>query len=664
MKALGYPVSLMLAALVCTHACQATVGATPKHAASGLPATTTQPSPGPVSPVGLVSAGTSAVASTGPSEAHASPPVSATGDGLAEPRKLRKPTGETNLLSGVVTIDASYLTATGGGNFLSHNGSAIVASGGGNFLSHNGSAVVVQDAGYIVAQGGGNVISPNGSNVISPNGSNVISPNGSNIIGINGGNIVAQGGGNFLSHNGAAIVASGGGNVIAEAGLNLLAAGGSLVAEGGGAIVAQGGGNIVAQGGGNIVAQGGGNIVAQGGGNLAAQGNRQLVGFHVLDNAGTSPASPLPAADVGVVLPAVGMRISVLSLDTNTPVPIGQDEAGRPVYTVYTNAEGHYDLYLPAAEAGNVRVVANVRNVPAGDNPLADPNPRYRYDIVNHPGSDGAVDEDTEEVSRFLLDFFSSQMVPFLVLNLDRAGFEARLAESFDRYKITGLLRSSVLDAIVKLNTAGKEAGLREANPAVAAALARSIARQALAGLTLDSVTVTRDSSPYYPLHVAPNDQENALVAMKQIFGDARKKAANFLPPVRVGYIEHQSFFESALCRGYIPRDFRIERPSDVSRFINQAYLTREVVEWEQISQVLSSIGANTLPANISAPGAFQADRLQAATTEILKQMLIKETLQTDRAVAYLKAPHPNLLLENPTGSATQAPAPEPICAP
>ena len=53
------------------------------------------------------------------------------------------------------------------------------------------------------------------------------------------------------------------------------------------------------------------------------------------------------------------MIVSAVSLKTHAYLPIGATPDGKPVYAIYTAADGSYTLYLPAEESGNVLVVAS-----------------------------------------------------------------------------------------------------------------------------------------------------------------------------------------------------------------------------------------------------------------------------------------------------------------
>jgi hypothetical protein len=59
-------------------------------------------------------------------------------------------------LKGIVKVDASYVIAVGGGNFVSTNSGTVIATGGGNVISVGGGNVISVGGGNVIATGGGN----------------------------------------------------------------------------------------------------------------------------------------------------------------------------------------------------------------------------------------------------------------------------------------------------------------------------------------------------------------------------------------------------------------------------------------------------------------------------------------------------------------------------
>ena len=101
------------------------------------------------------------------------------------------------------------------------------------------------------------------------------------------------------------------------------------------------------------------------------------------------------------------MIVSVADLRTGKPVALGTDQAGKPVYEVYSNAKGAFELYVPADLAGTVRVDARVPGAT---------DPRLTYAVLVPPGGQPAkIDEDTALVTRFLGDSWRGRMAQLMV---------------------------------------------------------------------------------------------------------------------------------------------------------------------------------------------------------------------------------------------------------
>jgi hypothetical protein len=221
--------------------------------------------------------------------------------------------------------------------------------------------------------------------------------------------LVAQGGGNVISNDGSSLVAQGGGNLVD----GKVEVGGHIVAQGAGNIVAQGAGNVISHTSSAIVASGGGNVVASGAGNLAAPTTGS---YHL--QADAAPA-------LGTILPAVGLLVWVRDLYTGRPVPIGQDADGQPIYAVYTNAEGKYEIYLDPALQNQVLVVTEV--------PFSK-DPRLTYTLVRQPDEkvSRTTDEDSAAVTRYLRETARAKFRSALVLADRSAGGGVPTAEQTD----------------------------------------------------------------------------------------------------------------------------------------------------------------------------------------------------------------------------------------
>jgi hypothetical protein len=210
---------------------------------------------------------------------------------------------------------------------------------------------------------------------------------------------VGSGSATFISHNGSSVLAMG---------ALKLDETGRLITNDGSTLIATGGGNVI-QRPDPIIASGGGNIVAAGGGNAVAPRFR-------LNEATAAPTAPLSA-------PAAGMVLEAFALDTSAPIPLGVDTAGHPVFAVYTNELGRFEVYVPAALTGTVRLRAHAPGA----------NKHLQYDLlaVGSQTQDLTLDEDTALVARYMLHAFRAKLVALLQApDLDDPTFVAGLFNS------------------------------------------------------------------------------------------------------------------------------------------------------------------------------------------------------------------------------------------
>lgn len=250
------------------------------------------------------------------------------------------------------------------------------------------------------------------------------------------------------------------------------ASGGTLAI--GGTPGASAGGNVISDHGAGIISDHGAGVVSNNGGGLLSQSASQLLGFAdngllanngagVLANNGGSligkaKRALLQAAEA--LLPAAGMVVFVLDLRTGNPLPVGLDENGREVYSVYTDARGHYQLFLDLVQSPNVRVVA----VP----PTLD-DPRLVYNLLVAPATQQAqdLDELTALATRFVRGTLEAYLTDRVVTHRD-FGLGAS-PEPSAAPDTLGPLLADYLDALEK-------AGLRTLAPLHVHAVTQAVA--------------------------------------------------------------------------------------------------------------------------------------------------------------------------------------------
>jgi hypothetical protein len=362
----------------------------------------------------------------------------------------------------------------------------------------------------------------------SANAGSIISSNGSAVLGMGG--LKPDGAGGLITNDGAGIVAQGAGNVIAPNG-------GSVISSNGSAILAPNGGGIVSPNGGTVISGNGSAIVAQGGGNYR-----------------------LAAAATPVMTPAAGMLLQAVRLGVDEPIALGQDAKGKPVYAVYTNASGHFEIFLPATETGNLHLRAIAPNLDG----------RLVYDHVGSPkeGAEVAIDEDSAQASRYLLGAFKGKLAAILAApNIDDPAFRTDL---FKDTAVTPAVADFLWPVAHRFIDRVKAAGV-PANryPEAAGRAAEALLRT----VSLEDIPVDRTNTHY----IAGPADETSLAALVAVFKQAREQVAALGTPDQAeAYFAKQDYMVTAnaerAAKGLAP--YRIRKSSDVGDFLVDRYFS------------------------------------------------------------------------------------------
>ena len=271
-----------------------------------------------------------------------------------------------------------------------------------------------------------------------------------------------------------------------------LARGGSLLAgaAGPGAAVAVGGahldaasGRLLSNNGGGLISDGGGNVVATGGAGLAADlGDGTLVagGALISDAAGSYALAATAAADLppaGTELPAAGMLVSVVSLADRRYLPLGQDEAGEPVYAVYSNLAGDFEVHVPQDAPANLLVVASA----AGQR---DRRLSLNVVVADRAGP-AAVDELGRMVTRYVRRAFTGRLAAAL------RALELAKALAAVEPSVTERARADMMAFIDRIGALAAEGGLpADADDARVNLAAQRIVDLVLADLDLAALRI------------------------------------------------------------------------------------------------------------------------------------------------------------------------------
>jgi hypothetical protein len=359
---------------------------------------------------------------------------------------------------------------------------------------------------------------------------------------------VDQAGARILSNNGSSVVALAGDALIANNAGNLVGS------RQGGAAMATARGDLLAAG---LVSDHGGGVISNNGSTLTAKTKRGL-----LDE--TAPA-------VGTQLPAAGLLVSAVSLKTHAYVPVGQDPAGQPVYSVFSDGAGAFKLYLPASEAGNVLVVANVPGTQ--DENLV-------YGGVTPVTATAKLDEDAQLATR-LIRYVLGRHLARIISTPDTSKVVADIVSGDTA--LSGQVRPLLIDLIQRLNTHAHQAGVPADDTAVDRPEVRELglllADVALGQIDYQDLTTSSLFDPRWT-----GASENILVgigvsmrALREATGKymQRHLAAGESLPVEVRFPSFMVFFPDHSSCSY-PASMKLRKPSDLGAFLISDVLARQ----------------------------------------------------------------------------------------
>jgi hypothetical protein len=245
---------------------------------------------------------------------------------------------------------------------------------------------------------------------------------------------------------------------------------------GGGRIIGNNGAQAIAFGAATLIGNNGGNIISDNGGGLIGKVKAPVPGL--IGNNGSSyrvAQASSPAVAVGETMPAAGLALRVFSLRTGEILPVGEDEAGKPVYEVYSDAKGEYQLFVPETEVDNVLLVAIVPGAT---------DARLDYSLlVPKNEARQAMDEDTSLVSDFLRLAFTDGMESDLRAYAEAATLEEALNATNDRFPAE--FQDALKAMRIKLFQEAEAAGVKQYDATRRRILAQRITDAALAHMKL-----------------------------------------------------------------------------------------------------------------------------------------------------------------------------------
>jgi hypothetical protein len=400
-------------------------------------------------------------------------------------------------------------------------------------------AKLVRPAGIETTMLGGS-IAIDASYAVSAGGT-VVSSNGARILSVGGGQLVSNNGGTLISDKGSGVVASGAGNVIAD---NT----GSLISENGGGLVA-----------------------AQNAGGAAASH------LHIQDTGASSAPSQATSEtlEVGTVLPAAGMQIEVVTLEDGRPVSLGSGPDGKPVFSIYSNFEGKYEVFVPKTLVHNVLIKAAVpKNL----------DPRLAYGLISSPTStSAAIDEASSSVARFLRTVMQGKLAEIASApNFDDPTFLEATFPPIKKFPIyAGVMKLAATRFRARMQLDHLAA---DRIPAAAAAGADAV----MAFVHLPEVKISPPGTQW-----GGSADEAALPAMVSILDGVSAAAQANIKKNGPNFFNAQPFVVDVnrnLASG-LPA-FTIVKPADLPDFIVNQYLaTNKPQTFEKLYDIFTSLG-------------------------------------------------------------------------
>jgi hypothetical protein len=407
-------------------------------------------------------------------------------------------------------------------------------------------------------------------------------------------------------------VAHGSGTLLSDHGSGILAVGG-LVSDQGGGLISDHGGALVANNSGNIIANNAGNILSNNSSSLTGKTKRTVL----------ADAAPAP----GTTLPAAGMLIRATSMHTHEPIALGVDGAGQPVYAIYSNLNGAFEIFVPASEQGNVLLSAEVPGVD---------DARLSYlTVAPAKAAEGLpIDEDANATTRYVREGLIGRLVQ--MMTEEPAESLCLLA---DNGNLSPTLKQLIATTVTEMHTAALGVGIQPADRT-------NLAVWALAGRCADAVIAQTDlqalklgTSNTAWGNQANEGPEPALQAMDEVLGAARAAAAKQLAADPRYFDGFQALKDANACE---PGRYQILKPADVSSFLVDEYLSRTGKNAvKDAGNILIALGAG-----LDAKGVERLRRMRASADAIAQGLSQSFVLDTGGArtqiMALVKAYQPS----------------------
>lgn len=426
---------------------------------------------------------------------------------------------------------------------------------------------VYLDAAYATSQGGA-------SRLIGPDGATLVGMDGGSLVGPDGATLVARG----------RIVATDGGNVAVPA---------NLIGMDGASLIGIDGATLIGMDGASLVDPDGATLVGPDGASLTGPSGRA---YHL------TQAAP------SELVPAAGMWLSVVDTRTGFTVPLGLDDQGRAVHTIYTDARGGFTVHVAPEVAAHTRLVARAPG-------LRDPH--LVLSVFARGGAGPArIDEETARTTNFLRHVLAQRLLA--IFTLDPAETEEAAAEGLKGDPTPAERMAAALGGtgVAAITDALKRVGALAMPPERQYELALLMADRLLVEIDYEHMTLGPiDASYVDPGAKAALEGKNALDEVQGFFRRLTAAAAARLE----GQADPSAWFaarpwliEANLRKAPAQRQ-RLTRPQELGDFVVHEYLGANDQEaFEKVHEVIHDFGLPVL----------ERDRLKAVGEACVNQFL------------------------------------------
>jgi len=332
----------------------------------------------------------------------------------------------------------------GGGRLVGNDSASLVGNDSASLVGNDSASLVGNDSASLVGNDSASLVGNDSASLVGNDSASLVGNDSASLVGNDSASLVGNDSASLVGNDSASLVGNDSASLVGNDSA-------SLVGNDSASLVGNDSASLIGRDGSTVLATGRGNVIVSEAGPARA---RQLLSV--------STKGGWVQPQRGLLLPAAGMVVRARDTYTNDLVPIGQDAQGRPVFKIYSNTRGEFELFIPQDYQGTYLIQCE---------PLANANPRLQYQMFANaaaPSSRVVVNEDSTAMVRYFMQGIGHDI--YQELRRD-AEFNDAIALKVAR-RIPHLKRLvDALDGMPRLSPAGlREISLRMSGILIASA--------------------------------------------------------------------------------------------------------------------------------------------------------------------------------------------------